>query len=171
MKKNYKVISILLLSFFFNVNAYSENIIVFLDVEFAVNNSKIGKNILKNLNEARIEEINNLKNIEKKLVKKEKEINNVKNVITKEELNLKINEFKKEVKEFNVKKDQIQKNFNDNKNKQLEELFKKINPLIVQYMNDNSIEMIISKKNVYLAKKNLDITDIIIELIDKNFQQ
>ena len=40
---------------------------------------------------------------------------------------------------------------------------------IIEYMNDNAIEMIIGKNNVYLAKSNLDITKKIIELIDKNF--
>ncbi len=37
-------------------------------------------------------------------------------------------------------------------------------------MDDNSIEMIIGKNNVYLAKSNLDITKDIIELINKNFK-
>ena len=170
MKKNFKTIIIFFLSFLFNINSYAENHIVFLDVEYAVNNSIIGKNILKNLNETRIDEINKLKIIEEKLLKKEKEINNIKNVITSEELNLKVIAFKKEVEEFKIKKDQIQKDFIANKNKQLEDLFKKINPLIIQYMNDNSIEMILSKKNIYLAKTNLDITNKIIEIINNKIQ-
>ena len=55
------------------------------------------------------------------------------------------------------------------KNNKLDELFKKINPLIIEYMDDNSIDMIIGKNSVYLAKSNLDITKNIIELINKNF--
>ena len=58
----------------------------------------------------------------------------------------------------------------NNKNKKLDELFKKINPLVIEYMNDNSIEMIIGKNNVYLAKSKLDITKNIIELINNNFE-
>ena len=103
------------------------------------------------------------------MVKKEQEINKIKNIISKEELNSKISEFQKEIKDFNVQKEQIQKKFLNDKNKELEELLKKINPLIIKFMDDNSIEMIISKSNVYLAKTKLDITKNIIELINKNY--
>ena len=36
-------------------------------------------------------------------------------------------------------------------------------------MDDNSIDMVIGKNSVYLAKSNLDIKNNIIELINKNF--
>ena len=94
----------------------------------------------------------------------------MKNIISKDELDKKIKEFQNDVKKFNIQKEEIQKEFINNKNKKLDELFQKINPLIIQYMNDNAIEMIIGKNNVYLAKSNLDITKKIIELIDKNFK-
>ena len=154
---------------FFNISAYGENQIVLLDLDYAVSNSNVGKNILQNLNKTRSEEIEKLKLIESSLVKKEQEINKIKNIISKEELNSKISEFQKEIKDFNVQKEQIQKKFLNDKNKELEELLKKINPLIIKFMDDNSIEMIISKSNVYLAKTKLDITKNIIELINKNF--
>ena len=154
---------------FFNISAYGENQIVLLDLDYAVSNSNVGKNILQNLNKTRLEEIEKLKLVESSLIKKEQEINKIKNIISKEELNSKISEFQKEIKDFNVQKDQIQKKFLNDKNKELEELLKKINPLIIKFMDDNSIEMIISKSNVYLAKTKLDITKNIIELINKNF--
>ena len=154
---------------FFNISAYGENQIVLLDLDYAVSNSNVGKNILQNLNKTRLKEIEKLKLVESRLIKKEQEINKIKNIISKEELNSKISEFQKEIKDFNVKKDQIQKKFLNDKNKELEELLKKINPLIIKFMDDNSIEMIISKSNVYLAKTKLDITKNIIELINKNF--
>lgn len=154
---------------FFNISAHGENQIVLLDLDYAVSNSNVGKNILSNLNKIRLDEIEKLKIAESRLVKKEEEINKIKNIITKEELNLKISDFKKEIKDFNLQKDQIQKKFLNNKNRELEQLLKKINPLIIKFMDDNSIEMIISKSNVYLAKTKLDITKNIIELINKNF--
>ena len=161
------------LIFFLTFSFYSKTLgsdkIVFLDIEFAVNNSNIGKKTLNSLQEIRSNEINKLKNIEVELKSKEKDINNMKNIISKDELDKKIKEFQNDVKKFNIQKEKIQKEFVDNKNKKLDELFKKINPLIIQYMNDNAIEMIIGKNNVYLAKSNLDITKKIIELIDKNF--
>ena len=170
MKKKNFLLLIFFLFFSFFSTSYSEDKIVFLDVEFAVNNSNIGKKILKNLNEIRKTEINKIKKIEEDLKAKDQEINNVKNIISKEELDKKIKEFKNDVEQFKAKKNEIQKNFMNNKNKKLDELFKKINPLVIEYMNDNSIEMIIGKNNVYLAKSKLDITKNIIELINNNFE-
>ena len=154
---------------FFNISVYGESQIVLLDLDYAVSNSNVGKKILQNLNKTRLEEIDKLKIIENRLVKKEQEINKIKNIISKEELNSKISEFQKEIKDFNSQKDQIQKKFLNDRNKELDELLKKINPLIIKFMDDNSIEMIINKSNVYLAKTKLDITKNIIELINKNY--
>ena len=170
MKKINFFLLIFLLFFSFLSKSFSDEKIVFLDIEFAVNNSNIGKKALNNLNEIRKNEINKLKKIEEELKVKDQDINNVKNIISKDELDKKIKEFKKEIEKFNAKKNQIQKQFAKDKNKKLDELFKKINPLIIKYMDDNSIEMIIGKNNVYLAKSNLDITKDIIELINKNFK-
>ena len=170
MKKINFFLLIFLLFFSFLSKSFSDEKIVFLDIEFAVNNSNIGKKALNNLNEIRKNEINKLKKIEEELKVKDQNINNVKNIISKDELDKKIKEFKKEIEKFNAKKNQIQKQFAKDKNNKLDELFKKINPLIIKYMDDNSIEMIIGKNNVYLAKSNLDITKDIIELINKNFK-
>ena len=65
---------------------------------------------------------------------------------------------------------EIPKKFIANKNKQLDELLKKINPLIIEYMSDNSIELILSKKSVYLGKTELDITENILKIINENFK-
>tara|TARA_B100001057_G_C22580678_1_gene844959 strand:+ start:106 stop:615 length:510 start_codon:yes stop_codon:yes gene_type:complete len=166
--KNFFFLLFFFLIFSISSKSFGKDSIVFLDIEFAVNNSNMGKKILNNLNDVRKSEINKLKIIEKDLKAKDQEINNVKNIISKEELDKKIKEFKKDIEKFNIRKSEIQKNFTNDKNKKLDEIFKKINPLIIEFMNDNSIEMIIGKNNVYLAKSDLDITQDIIELINKN---
>ena len=149
--------------------AYSKNI-VFLDFEFAISNSNIGKKTLDNLEKINSEENEKLKIIEQSLNKKNEEIKNLKNVASKEEIEKKINEFQEEIKKFNIEKNKVQKMFIANKNKQLDELLKKINPLIIEYMSDNSVELILSKKSVYLGKIELDITENIIKIINENFK-
>jgi outer membrane protein len=77
--------------------AYSKNI-VFLDFEFAITNSNIGKKTLDNLEKINSEENEKLKIIEQSLNKKNEEINNLKNIVSKEEIEKKINEFQEEIK-------------------------------------------------------------------------
>ena len=45
-----------------------------------------------------------------------------------------------------------------------------INPIIEKYMTDNSIYMLIDKKNVFIANKDYDITNNLIELIDNQIK-
>ena len=45
-----------------------------------------------------------------------------------------------------------------------------INPIIEKYMADNSIYMLIDKKNVFIASKDYDITNKLIELIDNQIK-
>jgi len=45
-----------------------------------------------------------------------------------------------------------------------------INPIIEKYMTDNSIYMLIDKKNIFIANNNYDITKKLIELIDNQIK-
>ena len=45
-----------------------------------------------------------------------------------------------------------------------------INPIIQEYMQNNSISIILDKKNIYIANKNYDISNNLIELINKKLK-
>ena len=47
---------------------------------------------------------------------------------------------------------------------------KKINPIIANYSDENSISLIIQKKNIVMGKTELDITDEIMNLIDEKIK-
>ena len=98
-----KVFFFLIIFFKFTV-VNSENNIVFIDVQFIIDNSKLGKfysNKLKLNKEKRSLDLN----AEALIIKnKETEINKQKNIIKKDEFNNKINELNKLVKNFRNKK-------------------------------------------------------------------
>ena len=48
------------------------------------------------------------------------------------------------------------------KNKELELFFKKITPIIEEFMEINSIKLIMDKKNIFIANANYDITEELI---------
>ena len=170
MKKKIQICFLIFFYSLFSSFAYASSNIVFLDIEYAVNNSNIGKKLLNDLQKIQKEEISKLKILEDDLKKKDTEINKVKNIISKEELENKIKLLKKEINEYNIKKDEIERKFNNNKDKRQEDLIKQINPLIIKYMSDNSIDLIISKQIVYLGKSERDITNDILQLINESFK-
>ena len=45
-----------------------------------------------------------------------------------------------------------------------------VNPIIEKIMEKNSIGILIEKKNIFIAKSNYDITEIVIEEINKNIK-
>ena len=49
---------------------------------------------------------------------------------------------------------------NIKKNKELDQFLKLINPIIQEYMKEKSIDIIIDKKNIFMAKSKNDITKI-----------
>ena len=58
--------------------------------------------------------------------------------------------------------------FNTFKDKELNSLFKKINPIIQDYMDKNSIEILLDRKNVFIGSINSDLTKILINEINKD---
>ena len=50
-------------------------------------------------------------------------------------------------------------------------LLKLINPILLDYSNDKSILFILNKKNLVIGKTELDITDEIIKIINKEIKQ
>ena len=79
---------------------------------------------------------------------------------------IKINNLKNNILTFRENKDQIFKQYNDIKNKELEIFFQKITPYIEEFMEKNSINLILDKKNIFIANTNYDITNSLIEFLN-----
>ena len=58
-------------------------------------------------------------------------------------------------------------NINKIKIENTKEILKLLNPIITNYVV-NAISLVMPKKNIIVGKKNLDITDQIINLLNKN---
>ena len=166
MFKTKKIFILLLFSFLFNSIVIAQDKIVFIDLEQIVNNTNIGKKILSELNKINLDNIEKFKIKENLIKEKEISLNNTKNINSKTELQNKINLLKNEISIYNKEKNEKTNDFIKLKNKKLDELFKQINPLVSEYMNKNSITLIVDKKNVYLGKMDYDITDDIVELVN-----
>ena len=87
--------------FFYQTNAYSNNI-VYLDVQYIIDNSKLGK-FYKNKVKI-VQDGNNLelKKKENKIKEKETEINNQKNILSKDEIDKKVKELNELIKNYQV---------------------------------------------------------------------
>tara|TARA_X000000950_G_scaffold191937_1_gene231662 strand:+ start:680 stop:1183 length:504 start_codon:yes stop_codon:yes gene_type:complete len=157
----------LIILFFFNVSfSIANDKIAFIDLNYILSESKEGKKILAKL------EIDNKKNLEffqseeEKLKKENQNIEKLKNILSKEEFNNKINIFKNKVNTYNLKKQETIKLFQETKNSELNVFFAELNEIMNNFMQENSIQIILDKKNIVMANNKNDISKEILKLIN-----
>jgi outer membrane protein len=162
---------ILVILFFFNVTtfAYGNNV-VYIDMSYILSNSIKGKSILEELESKNKSNIKELESKEKILKDLEKNISNQKNILSKEEFEKKVNELQGKVMIFRKDKNKLVQEFNDLKNNAIQSFMKNVEPIVSDYMQKNSINIVLAKKDVIIGKKNLDITNEILEIVDKNIK-
>ena len=162
---------LIIIFFLFGVtNLWSSEKIAFLDVEFIINKSEPALVIIKKIEKIRDQETKKLREIEDNLKKKNEELIKTKNLISDEELKKKISSLRNEAVSFDELRKKKIKELNIKKNKELNEFLKLINPIIQEYMKEKSIDMIIDKKNIFMAKSKNDITEDILKIVNNKIK-
>jgi len=145
---------------------YSYAQIVYIDVNFILNNSEVGKSLNIYLKEINNKNIVSYKEIEGKFLQKEKELLAQKNILEKSEFDKKFKKLSKEVNVYRSEKKKSLNKLNETKLKNTNKILKILNPIITNYVDKNSISLVIPKKNIIVGKKNLDITNEIVKLLN-----
>ena len=164
----FKFLAVLTSIFFLITNiSYSNEKIFFLDMEKVLKKSIFGKNLLTEIDDLNKKNIEELKIKELQLKKIESEIKKKQNILSKEEIDKEIENLKNQVKIYREEKDKMVKNIEQKKKNNLNIFLSKTSPIIQDYMNKNSIDILLDRKNVFMGKKNSDITETIIKEINK----
>ena len=166
MKKIYFFFIIFL--FFFDISLSKANDkIAFIDLNYILSESNEGKKILDKLEIDNNKNVNFFKSEETKLKQERENINKLKNILSQEEYNNKMNLFKTKVNNYNLKKSEMIKLFEDSKNSELNTFFSNLNKIMNNFMQENSINLILDKKNIVMANNKNDISDDILKMINK----
>jgi outer membrane protein len=169
---NYKKNLIYILIIFFSTISLSksnENI-AYIDLDRIVKNTKAGKSIINRLKVSKDSALKEFEKKEKELKKVEGDLNKQKNVLSNEELKKKISDFRKDISSFRNEREKLINDFNIKKIQEFEKFFQKITPIIGEYVEKKNIDIVLDKKNIFLANKNNDITNEIIKLIDEKIK-
>tara|TARA_B100000886_G_scaffold339533_1_gene305284 strand:- start:2262 stop:2786 length:525 start_codon:yes stop_codon:yes gene_type:complete len=149
----------------FTINSLSST--VYLDVQYIIDNSKIGL-FYKNKLQKKYSKLNSdLNNEENKLKEKETEINNQKNILKKEEIKKKFNQLNILLQKYQTNRQKLSKMILEDKQSYSNIILSLLNPLLTKYVETNDIKLVIEKKNVLVGVKTLDITKDILSLIDE----
>ena len=168
IKKNF----IFILIIFFSATSFSksnENI-AYIDLDNIVKSTKAGKSIINKLKISKDLALKKFEKKEKELKKVEEDINKQKNVLSNEELKKKVSNFRKEISSFRDDREKLINDFNKKKIQEFEKFFQKITPIIGDYVKKQNIDIVLDKKNIFLANKNNDISNEIIKLINEKIK-
>ena len=171
MKLLYKLLLIILVSLSVSQTIKAEQILKYANMDQVIKETKIGNKMIIKINEIDQENIQKLSSYEQELKSIENEIKLKKNIISEQEFEKEINDLKKKITDFNKEKNLMVKNFNNIKKKELQNLFDIINPIVQNYMDENSIDIIFNSKNIYIGNKKSDLTKVLIEEINNNIKE
>ena len=71
------------------------------------------------------------------------------------------------INDYQITKNKSNKIVNDEKKKYSLIILKNINPILTNYAKENNITLILEKKNILVGVKTLDVTNVILNLLNK----
>ena len=147
---------------------YAEiNKVVFIDMDQILQQSKAGKSINEQIKKFVDAKQNEIKKIEQEIKDEDENINAQKNILNENELNKKIKEFNIKLKKYQNK---LKVNRDEITNKRISatgKLLEELKPILAEYSKNNSISLILQKKDIIIGANDLNITNDIIALVDK----
>ena len=162
-----RIIKIAFILMLISTNVFANDKIVFIDINYIFKNSNAGKDLHTQITQKNKElnvEINKFQN---QIEDERNKILSQKNVLSIEEYNKKINLLEKKITEINSIVSDKQKELSLFKNKIENNFSKSLNALLEEFSSKNSINIILKRENLLMAKKDLDITQAIFKLFNE----
>ena len=165
-----------ILLFFFvilytHILSAKEQTIVYVDFDKVVSESKPGSVLIKQLDDIYSKTLENFEIVETNLKEKESTIISQKNILSDEKYRNMVKELRNDINNYKQERNKKSAEFQNIKIRNTNEFLKLINPIISEYSQEKSISIILQKKNIVVGKKELDITEIIIKLVNENIKE
>ena len=162
-----KKIVCILVFFLYSLPLYSNEKIVYLDVEKIMQESIAGKAVSVKIKKKRETTISKFQKKEKEIIEKEKKLISQKNVLNQDEFKKKIQDLRNEISNYQKERTRISNDIAKLRIKASTKLISKLTPILEEYAKKNSIRIIIQKKQIVMGNKEDDITSDILDLVNK----
>ena len=156
-------------TFFLLVCTYSfaEQKIVVLDMKYVLNLSKAGKGAQDFLKKTFTDNQKKFADIEQNLKKEEIDLLEKKTILSKQEYTKKTDTLRKKVIDYQSQRRASLDKIATQRAKSREVLLNAIDPILNTYIKENNISLVIDKKDMLGGKPEYDITQIIVEKLNK----
>ena len=160
-------LNILLFLLFFSSISYAIEKIVYVDMNFLINSSKAGISINKQMENLIKKNNQEYEKIEKKLLKEEEDILKKKNVLDPQKFNEEVSNFRDKIKKFRTERGNQIENIKTKNINAKNELVKIVTKILAEYSAKNEISLVLNKEGIILGKKDIDISEKILETLNK----
>ena len=154
----------------FTLSYADEQKIVYLNVDKIMQQSIAGKSIKKQLEKLYTKNLEKFKKNDEILKNKEKKLIAQKNILSQEDFQKELSSLRKEI--INFQKEQVKARDDINKLRigATNKLISQLSPILQEYAKKNSVSLILQKKNIVMGKKEIEITDEILEITNKEIK-
>ena len=163
--------SFILIFFLSSSISQSSESIRFIDINFIVKNSEVGKSLNKIIESKKKTIENDIKNLSKKLEDQKKRIVSQKKILKKEEFDKLVINYEKELKSFNSFRNKKNEDFNKFRIESSKKILDLLNPIITNFLKNKSIKILLQKEKILFADDELDITKEILEQFNKKHKK
>jgi outer membrane protein len=146
--------------------SYSEVSIRFIDMNKLISTSKAGASITAELEIINKSNVEKFQKIEKNLKEQEDKILTQKNILDKIEYDKKVKKLRLDINNYRKDRQNAIDQISKIRIKATNDFLNILNSLIVDYSKENSISIILQKEYILMGKKDLDITNKILKLVD-----
>ena len=147
-------------------HTFAEGKIVFINMDYILNQSKSGKSAQNQLEKLHKSNLDYLMKIENKLKNEEKDILSKKNILKEEEFEAKIAKLREDARDYQGSRVKLTNELTQKRTEVTKKILEELKPILAKYIEKETISVILDKKNVIVGKTNLDITEIIIKKLD-----
>ena len=165
-----KFLFILFTTWIFTNSYAEEQKIVYLNVDKIMQQSIAGKSIKKQLENLYTKNLEKFKKNDEILKNKEKKLIAQKNILSQVDFQKELSSLRKEI--INFQKEQVKARDDINKLRigATNKLISQLSPILQEYAKKNSVSLILQKKNIVMGKKEIEITDEILEITNKEIK-
>ena len=163
---------VIILITFCTTTLKSENLlVVYIDMDKVMNETVAGKSIVDQLEKIHNINIAEFKKAEDDLKSEEALILSKKNILSNEEYVKEVNSLKKKINDYKEKRKKTIDSVAKKKSEATISLLKQLNPILADYSKKNNISIIMRKKDLIIARSDLDITLQIIDLVNSKVKK
>ena len=166
--KKFSFLFVLLISFY--TNCYSQNI-AYANLDTIVKTSEVGKKIITYFSDKNNDLLKKVKIDEKDLRLREESLISQKNILNPDEYQKKVKEIQIDINKLNEKNFKKLNNINNEKNIVTKSFLDEINIILKEFAETNKIDIIVSSNQILIGKSNLDVTDEILNLVNKKIRK